>query len=106
MMMKKDHKTDLQHTKFQILTATDKKPIENSMIKTTSTEGIMVGYTDARGFVNLGPFSNGERVRVFRIKKSDFDMNKAELKNGTYNYLMSSDKMEFVTVENDSSSHV
>lgn len=40
---------------------------------------------------------NGERVRVFRIKKSDFDMNQAELKNGTYNYLMNSDKMEFVT---------
>ena len=64
MMMKKDHKTDLQHTKFQILTATDKKPIENSMIKTTSTEGIMVGYTDAKGFVNLGPFLNGEKVTV------------------------------------------
>lgn len=41
--------------------------------------------------------SNGERVRVFRIKNSDFDMKKAELKNGTYNYLMNSDKMEFVT---------
>jgi hypothetical protein len=40
---------------------------------------------------------NGERVRVFRIKKSDFDINKAELKNGTYNYLMNSDKLEFVT---------
>ena len=40
---------------------------------------------------------NETRVRVFRIKKSDFDMNKAELKNGTYNYLMNSDKMEFVT---------
>jgi len=40
---------------------------------------------------------NGERVKVFRIKKSDFDINQAELKNGTYNYLMNSDKMEFVT---------
>ena len=40
---------------------------------------------------------NGERVRVFRIKNSDFDMKNAELKNGTYNYLMDSDKMEFVT---------
>lgn len=40
---------------------------------------------------------NGERVRVFRIKKSDFEMNQAELKNGTYNYLMNSDKMEFIT---------
>tara|TARA_R110002012_G_scaffold316274_1_gene531031 strand:+ start:289 stop:720 length:432 start_codon:yes stop_codon:yes gene_type:complete len=40
---------------------------------------------------------NGERVRVFRIKKPDFDMNKVELKNGTYNHLMNSDKMEFVT---------
>jgi hypothetical protein len=39
---------------------------------------------------------NGTRVRVFRIK-TDFDMNKAELKNGKYNYLMNSDKMEFVT---------
>jgi hypothetical protein len=40
---------------------------------------------------------NGERVRVFRIKNSDFDMNKSELKNGTFNYLMNSDKMEFIT---------
>ena len=40
---------------------------------------------------------NRERIKVFRIKNSDFDMNKAELKNGTYNYLMNSDKMEFVT---------
>ncbi|MBU2940817.1 hypothetical protein KO494_14810 [Lacinutrix sp. C3R15] len=39
---------------------------------------------------------NGTRVRVYRIK-TDFDMNKAELKNGKYNYLMNSDKMEFVT---------
>lgn len=40
---------------------------------------------------------NGERVKVFRIKKSDFNIDKAELKNGTYNYLMNSDKLEFVT---------
>ena len=40
---------------------------------------------------------NGGRVRVFRIKKSDFDIHKVELKNGTYNYLMDSDKLEFVT---------
>ena len=40
---------------------------------------------------------NGGRVRVFRIKKSDFDIHKVELKNGTYNYLMGSDKLEFVT---------
>jgi hypothetical protein len=40
---------------------------------------------------------NGERVKVFRIKESDFDINKTEFENGTYNYLMNSDKMEFVT---------
>ena len=40
---------------------------------------------------------NGERVKVYRIKKADFDIGKAELKNGTYNYLMNSDKLEFVT---------
>ncbi|APZ47703.1 hypothetical protein BW723_16000 [Polaribacter reichenbachii] len=40
---------------------------------------------------------NGTRVRVFRIKKNDFNMNKVELKDGTYNYLMNSGKMEFVT---------
>ena len=40
---------------------------------------------------------NGKRVKVFRIRKSDFDITKAELKNGTYNHLMDSDKMEFVT---------
>ena len=42
---------------------------------------------------------NGERVKVFRIKKSDFDINKAELESGTYNYLMDSGKMEFI-IEN------
>ena len=40
---------------------------------------------------------NGGRVKVFRIIRLDFDMSKAELKNGAYNYLMDSDKMEFVT---------
>ncbi|UOB17558.1 hypothetical protein [Abyssalbus ytuae] len=40
---------------------------------------------------------NGERVKVFRKKDSDFDIHKMELKNGMYNYLMNSDKMEFVT---------
>ena len=40
---------------------------------------------------------NGERVRVYRIKTTDFNINKAEKKNGTYNYLMNSDKIEFVT---------
>ena len=34
---------------------------------------------------------------MFRIKKADFDMNKVELKNGTFNHLMNSEKMEFVT---------
>lgn len=49
---------------------------------------------DLYGWARKG---NGARVKVFRIKKSDFDINKAELENGTYNYLMDSDKMEFVT---------
>ncbi|WP_053970082.1 hypothetical protein [Mangrovimonas sp. ST2L15] len=40
---------------------------------------------------------NGGRVRVFRIKNPDFDIHKAELINGTYNYLMDSDQLEFVT---------
>ena len=40
---------------------------------------------------------NGERVKVFRKKDSAFNINKAELINGTYNYLMDSDKIEFVT---------
>jgi len=40
---------------------------------------------------------NGERVKVFRKKDSTFNINKAELINGTYNYLMDSDKIEFVT---------
>jgi len=42
---------------------------------------------------------NGELVRVFRIRTSDFDIMKTEKKNGTYNYLMNSDKMEFI-IEN------
>ncbi len=40
---------------------------------------------------------NGERVKVFRIKKSNFDISKAKLENGAYNYLMNSDKIELVT---------
>ncbi len=40
---------------------------------------------------------NGGRVKVFRIKEAGFDINKAELENGAYNHLMTSDKMEFVT---------
>lgn len=40
---------------------------------------------------------NGGRVKVYRIKKSDFDIDKAELKSGTYSYLMDSGKLQFVT---------
>ena len=40
---------------------------------------------------------NGEHVKVFRKKDSAFNINKAELINGNYNYLMDSDKIEFVT---------
>ena len=40
--------------------------------------------------------SNG-RVKVFRIKKSKFDINKMKLENGTFNYLMNSDKIELIT---------
>ncbi|WP_282079410.1 hypothetical protein [Aquimarina algiphila] len=43
--------------------------------------------------------SNGERVRVFRIKKTEFDMNDIKKVNGNYNYLMDSGKMNFV-IEN------
>ncbi|GAA4768724.1 MULTISPECIES: hypothetical protein [Flavobacterium] len=40
---------------------------------------------------------NGERVKVFRVKKSNFDINKVKLENGAYNFLMNSDKLELVT---------
>ena len=40
---------------------------------------------------------NGERVKVFRIVDKDFDIQKAEKQNGTYNYLLNSDKIEFIT---------
>ena len=50
--------------KFHVITAKDNKPIENSMIKATTSEGVMTGYTDAKGFVDLGPFFNGELVTV------------------------------------------
>lgn len=42
---------------------------------------------------------NGERVKVYRIKKLDFDINKLKLENRGYNYLMNSDKLELV-IEN------
>jgi len=40
---------------------------------------------------------NGGRVKVFRIKKSKFDIYKVKLENGTFNYLINSDKIELVT---------
>jgi len=46
---------------------------------------------------NWAENGNGQRVMVFRKKDTDFSIYKAELKNGTYNYLMSSEKIEFVT---------
>ena len=45
---------------FHVITATDNKPIENSMIKVTTSDGVMTEFTDAKGFVDLGPFSDGE----------------------------------------------
>ena len=46
--------------KFYVITATDNKPIENTMMKATTSDREMTGITDAKGFVNLGPFSDGE----------------------------------------------
>ena len=30
------------------------------MIKVTTSDGVMTEFTDAKGFVDLGPFSDGE----------------------------------------------
>jgi hypothetical protein len=40
---------------------------------------------------------NGEIFKVYSIKSKDFDINKMQLKNGTYNYIMNSDTLEFIT---------
>ena len=53
-----------------MVTATDNKPIENSMIKVTTSDGVMTEFTDAKGFVDLGPFSDGE---VGTVEVQDYD---------------------------------
>lgn len=48
---------------------------------------------------NWAEKGNGERVKVFRIKNSNFDLKNLKLKNGAYNDLIISDKIELV-IEN------
>ena len=40
------------------------------MIKATTSEKEMTGFTDAKGFVDLGPFSDGE---VGTVEVQDYD---------------------------------
>ncbi|GAA3521524.1 hypothetical protein GCM10022393_39900 [Aquimarina addita] len=39
---------------------------------------------------------NSKKVKVMRIKDPNFDINKIKLINGNYNYLINSDKLEFI----------
>ena len=58
-----------KYLKFHVITAKDNKPIENSMIKATTSDGVMTGYTDAKGFVDLGQFFDGEHITIEVEKK-------------------------------------
>ena len=40
------------------------------MIKVTTSDGVMTEFTDAKGFVDLGPFSDGE---VGTVKVEGYD---------------------------------
>ena len=49
---------------FHVIDATDNKGIENIVVETTTSRGMMTGYTDAGGNVNIGPFIAGEVITV------------------------------------------
>ena len=53
-----------RYIQFQVVTATDTKGIENIMVNTTTSRGMMTGYTNVGGFVYIGPFINGEIITV------------------------------------------
>ena len=49
---------------FHLIKATDNKPIANTIIKASTSNGELTGVTDAEGFVELGPFSDGEVITI------------------------------------------
>ena len=53
-----------RYIQFQVVTATDAKGIENIMVNTTTSRGMMTGYTNVGGFVYIGPFIDGEIITV------------------------------------------
>lgn len=55
--------------------------------------------TMKRALFEWAESGRGGRVKVFRLKHLNFDVWKMEKQDGNYNYLMNSDKMEFV-IEN------
>ncbi|WP_159023663.1 hypothetical protein [Formosa sp. L2A11] len=40
---------------------------------------------------------NGGRIKIYRAKISDFNINTLELQNGTYNHVLNSKSLEFIT---------
>ncbi|AUC77619.1 hypothetical protein [Olleya sp. Bg11-27] len=50
-----------------------------------------------RSFQDWVKEGNGGHIKVYSMKSLEFDINKQELKNGTYNHVMNSDALEFIT---------
>jgi len=53
--------------------------------------------TMKRSFQDWVKEGNGGHIKVYSIKSSNFNFNTLELKNGTYNHVMNSEALEFVT---------
>ena len=53
--------------------------------------------TMKRSFQDWVKEGNGGHIKVYSIKSSNFNINTLELQNGTYNHVMNSEALEFVT---------
>jgi len=53
--------------------------------------------TMKRSFQDWVKEGNGGHIKVYSMKSLDFDINKQELKDGTYNHVMNSDALVFIT---------
>merc|ERR1712062_66615 len=49
-----------RHIQFHVITVINNKPIKNTMVKATISHSKLTGFTDEKGFVELGPISDGE----------------------------------------------
>lgn len=53
--------------------------------------------TMKRSFKDWAKEGSGGHIKVYSIKSSYFNFNSVELQNGTYNHVMNSEALEFVT---------